>query len=102
MRTCEGSMQARKAGNDVVGKGENHHQHQDQRTCALELLLPPFGKRAAGQTLEKIIHQVSAIEHRQRQQVEDAETHAYEREKTQKRSESKACRLACVVSDRQG
>src|SRR5437868_3206578 len=63
------SVSARIAG-DVIGKGQGQHQHQDQEASRLEFLLPPVGDGAAAQALEKIIHEVPAIEHGQGQQVQ--------------------------------
>ena len=59
------------------------------------------GDRPPRHTLEKIIHQVSAIEHRQRQQVQHAEAHADQGEKAEVVGQAELHRLAGVVGDRQ-
>ena len=57
-------------------------QH-DGNPAALQPVEPQVGDRTPGHALEKIIHQVSAIEHRQRQQVEHAEAHADDGQKAE-------------------
>jgi hypothetical protein len=54
-----------------------------------------------GDGLEKIIHQVSAIEHRQRQQVQHADAQAHDGEKADEGDEPLLRRLTCGIGDRQ-
>ena len=60
---------------------------QPRRAAAARATL---GDRTSRHGLEKIIHQVSAIEDRQRQQVEHAEAHADQREKAEVVREAEA------------
>src|SRR5205809_7796843 len=58
------SVQAQKAGHVVV-ESERHHQEHDGHAASLQPLKPSLRDRPPCHCFEKIIHQVSAIEHRQ-------------------------------------
>ena len=62
---------------------------------------PQIGDRTPGQTLEKIIHQVPTVEHRQRQQVEHTQADTDQSQKTQVIRQTLLNRLTCDVSNGQ-
>ena len=103
VKTSGSLLQAQEAGH-VVGKGERHQQ-QDGKPRHAAAGLPQLGDRTTGHTLEKIIHQVSPVEDRQRQQVQHAETHADQRRETPRKGEAELRRLggwSAIVAARSG
>ena len=76
-------MQAQQPGHVVVQR-HRHHQQQHCDATPLQAREPCFGHRAAGDTFENVNHEVTAIEHRQRQQVQHTEADADDGEELEK------------------
>ena len=94
-------MQAHEAGH-VVEESNGHQCQHDGRATALQAFQPQLGNRAARRRFEKMVHEVAAIEHRQRQQIEHAQTDADNRQKTKVVGQADANRLPRIVGDRDG
>src|SRR2546421_4136046 len=69
----------------VVVEREGHHHQQQREPHALAELHRALGHRLALDDFDRIIHQVPAIEQRDRQQIQHAEADADEREESQVR-----------------
>src|SRR5262245_10011338 len=70
----------RSRANQVVVEGQNHYCQQQREADALAELHRALGNRSALENFDQIVHQVSAVEQRNRQQVEHAEADAEQRE----------------------
>ena len=67
----------------VVVEGEHHHDQQQREADALAELHRALGDRAALDDFDRVIHQVPAVEQRNRQQVEHAQADADEGEEAE-------------------
>src|SRR5207253_5889988 len=64
----------------IVIESESHHHQQQRKTDALSELHEALGDRPPLDDLDRIVHQVSAVEQRDRQQIQHAEADADQRE----------------------
>src|SRR5262245_55896497 len=70
---------------DVVVESKSHQREQQRHTDVLTDLDGPVRNRATFENLEHIVHQVPAIQQRDRQQIEHAEADADQRQEQQVR-----------------
>ena len=68
---------------DIVKQCDGHHHQEHCTASALQAFHPGIGYGFARHGLPKIIQQVSAIEDWHRQEVQDTETNANQRQKYQ-------------------
>src|SRR3954471_17803834 len=89
----ERSISAAQETIEVVVEGESHHDQQQRKTHALPELHRALGHGPAFYKFDRIVHEMPAIEQRDRQQVEHAQTDADERKECEVISESHLRRL---------
>src|SRR5258706_2623858 len=77
----------------IVVERKGHHDQQQREAHALPELHRALGYGLALDDFDRIIHQVPAVEQRDRQQVQHAEADADEREKSQVRDPAELRRL---------
>src|SRR4051812_23408100 len=83
----------------IVIESEGHHYKQQRKTHALSEFHETLGHWPPLGNLDRIVHQVSAIEQRNRQQIQHAETDADERKESEIGNPAEARRLSGVVGD---
>src|SRR5206468_5953624 len=85
---------------EVVVESEGHHDQKQRKTDTLPELHRALGNRPAFDDLDRIVHQVPAVEQRNRQQVQHAKADADEREESEIRDPAHLRRLAGEIGDR--
>src|SRR5258706_1990084 len=93
---------AREQAIDVVVEGKERKGQEQREPESLPDLHRPFGNGAALHDFGEIIHQVSSIQQRNREEIQDTQAHAHEREEAQPRDPARQRRLPRIVGDRDG
>ena len=76
------SVLARKSGH-VVEESNGHQAKHDDRTPALQAFQPQLRNWSSRHRFEKMVHEVPAVEHGQRQQIQHAKTDADDSQKAE-------------------
>src|ERR671911_87097 len=106
-KTARGCMQDRRCvrnssmelAHDVVEQRDAHEQHQKRKTDLLAEHLRPLGERGAFEPFGQLKHDLPAVENRDREKVQEAETQRDQYQKTEERSDAASCGFAGEFRD---